>query len=343
VKSARGDILKILAFFFGVLVLGALLTPWLYRAAHAYVEVVGEHPDSALSKYLAGAIHRSPYSRYFVRSVQFSAAVLLFPMIYWLGLRRGAGRRFRDTLRSLRFADAQVDLRGGQPLRRNPHGWRDLGLGFLLGTSVLAVLGWVLTADGWFHLRANADLGRALSRAVPRTLTIPIAEEVIFRGLLLGIFLRAMRPAAAIAALGGFFAFVHFLKPPAGVEIAQPGNPMAGLEWLGHIVARFGDPMSMAGQFGTLLMVGVVLSYARWRTASLWLPVGLHAGWVFALAVFKGLAAPVKSIDASARYLVGFTLRDGIVPMLAVLATGLLIHVLTSSSAARQSPHDENG
>jgi hypothetical protein len=64
---------------------------------------------------------------------------------------------------------------------------------------------------------------------------------------------------------------------------------------------------------------------------------------VFALAVFKGLAAPLKTIDASARYLVGYTLRDGNEPMLAVLPTGLLIHVLTSSSAARQSPHDENG
>jgi membrane protease YdiL (CAAX protease family) len=98
--------------------------------------------------------------------------------------------------------------------------------------------------------------------------------------------------------------------------------------------------MSMVGQLGTLLMVGIVLSYARWRTASLWLPIGLHAGWVFALAVSKSLTCPVKSIDAPARYLVGFTLRDGIVPMVAVLATGLLIHALTSSDA-RHSPCDE--
>jgi membrane protease YdiL (CAAX protease family) len=215
-----------------------------------------------------------------------------------------------------------------------------LGLGFLLGAVVLAFLGVLLTWTGWFHMRPNADFGKAVVKALPRAIAIPVVEEVIFRGILLGIFLRAMRPSMAIALLGFFFAFTHFLKPPIGAAVADPASPWAGLEWLGMIVARFGDPMPMIGQFSTLLMVGIVLSYARWRTASLWLPIGLHAGWVFALAIFKTLTGPVKSIEAPARYLVGLTLREGIAPMIAVAATGLLVYALTSPDV-RYSPCKE--
>ena len=50
---------------------------------------------------------------------------------------------------------------------------------------------------------------------------------------------------------------------------------MAGFYLLGQILTRFGDPVPMISGFGTLLVVGLVLGYARWRTASLWLPAGL--------------------------------------------------------------------
>ena len=73
----------------------------------------------------------------------------------------------------------------------------------------------------------------------------------------------------------------------------------------------------------TLFAVGCVLGYARWRTRALWLPVGLHAGWVFAL----------KSFSAASRHTAknnvwfGEDLRHGLVPVAVVVLTGLLIAV----------------
>ena len=166
-----------------------------------------------------------------------------------------------------------------------------------------------------------------------------VFKIIVFRGVLLGIFLRAMRPATAIAALAFLFAVIHFLKPPAGVVIHDPGAAMAGFEPLGKIVTRFGDAGPMVAEFGTLLAAGLVLGYARWRTASLWLPAGLHTGWVFSLIFFKELTLASGLSEGGARYLVGMTLRDGMVPTAVVLATGILVHVLTIPDAQeREAP-----
>ena len=95
----------------------------------------------------------------------------------------------------------------------------------------------------------------------------------------------------------------------------------------------------MIAEFGTLLAVGLVLGYARWRTASLWLSAGLHSGWVFALIFFKELTLASGVSEGTARYLVGMTLRDGIVPTIVVLATGILVHVLTIPDAQARESH----
>ena len=181
----------------------------------------------------------------------------------------------------MRIPDALV-THGGQPLRHNPNGLRQALIGALLTSATLLVAGRVLVAAGWFHWRDSYDPLAAATDALMPSIAVPFVEEIIFRGVLMGIFLRAMRPSVAIASLAFLFAFMHFLKPPPGVEIPDPGAAMAGFQLLGQIFTRFGDPLPMISEFGTLLAVGLVLGYARWRTASLWLPAGLHTGWVFA-------------------------------------------------------------
>ena len=48
--------------------------------------------------------------------------------------------------------------------------------------------------------------------------------------------------------------------------------------------------MSVAAMFTTLFLIGWILADARVRTRSLWLPIGLHAGWIFAAGVFNRVA-----------------------------------------------------
>ena len=74
----------------------------------------------------------------------------------------------------------------------------------------------------------------------------------------------------------------------------------------------------MLGGLATLFAVGCVLGYARWRTRALWLPVGLHAGWVFALKSFSAVTRHV----ATNNVWFGEDLRHGLVPVAVVTLTG---------------------
>jgi len=337
VHSPRRDIIKIIVFLIASVALGALIAPWLYNAGKTLVEMSAGRQVSPVIAWLADAANRSDFPRFFDRALLIAALVLVFPAIQWLRIGQPGGR-YRDTPWSLRVPDALV-TRGGQPLRHNPNGLRHALIGALLTSATLLVVGRVLVAAGWFHWRDSYAPLAAARQALLPAIAVPFVEEIIFRGVLMGIFLRAMRPSVAIASLAFLFAFLHFLKPPTGVEVPDPGSAMAGFDLLGRILTRFGDPVPMISGFGTLLAVGLVLGYARWRTASLWLPAGLHAGWVFSLIFFKNLTWPAAIPDGPARYLVGMSLRDGIVPTAVALATGILVHVLTIPNDLERETH----
>jgi hypothetical protein len=73
-------------------------------------------------------------------------------------------------------------------------------------------------------------------------------------------------------------------------------------------------------------MIGWILADVRLRTASLWLPIGLHAGWIFGNGFFnrlvrrQGLALPW----------VGKNLLVGIVPLAVCLITWCLLRLCLS-------------
>lgn len=337
----RSDIFKILAFLAATLLAGALVAPWLYNAGKALAEITAGGEGPGFIHWLADACRRSEFPRFFDRSVLLAALLLLVPTIHWLKIGRPKGR-FRDTPWSLRAPDLAIIDAGGQPLRRNPRGPLEAAAGFLLAASLLLFIGHALLSSGWFTWRTpRPAFLHVAAEALPSTLIVAVVEEIVFRGILLGIFLRAMRPFFAISSLSFLFAFLHFLKPPPGTVIADPESAWAGFQLLGHILGRFADPLPLATEFATLFAVGAVLGHARWRTASLWLPVGLHAGWVFGMLVFKGLTWPGgPPLDHPSRFFIGLTLRDGLIPAAVVVATGLLVHVFTprpddTSTAAR--------
>ena len=74
---------------------------------------------------------------------------------------------------------------------------------------------------------------------------------------------------------------------------------------------------------------GTVLGFARWRTSSLWLPIGLHAGWVLGNNLFLTMAVPLNQPDPIARVLVGGSLQDGLIPLVAMMLAGIVLHFMT--------------
>lgn len=87
-------------------------------------------------------------------------------------------------------------------------------------------------------------------------------EELMFRGYAFQILLRRLGPAWTIVPFAALFASAH------------AGNPHASVPGL-----------------GVTLLWGLVLGYAFHRSGDLWLPIGIHFGWNWALPL---LGVPVS-------------------------------------------------
>jgi hypothetical protein len=95
----------------------------------------------------------------------------------------------------------------------------------------------------------------------------------------------------------------------------------------------------MAGGLLPWLAFGCVLGFARWRTRSLWLPLGVHAGWALGNGLFLLLVVPLNQPDPIARVLVGASLSHGLIPVAVVALAGMVIHFLTPVPDAGYEPY----
>ena len=82
-------------------------------------------------------------------------------------------------------------------------------------------------------------------------------EEMLFRGYAFQLLVRSIGAFATILPVSILFGVVHLFNPNA----------------------------TMMGLINTILW-GILLGVGYWRTNALWLPIGLHFGWNFALPVF---------------------------------------------------------
>lgn len=340
-RTLQSDVFKILFYVAASLALASALAPWIYNLGMGIAEVTEGKETNGLLSWLGAAARRSEdnFPRFFDRSLLLSAFLLLWPFLAWLrvGKKERSGRPW-----SFRLPEA-VQPDQGQALGKNSHGWAQALFGFLLAGGLLLISGWVMVKAGFFMWRDAAesthgmvnpyiseiDWFKSVKKALPSSIIVSLIEEVLFRGILLGIFLRAMKPMAAVLSLSLLFAFVHFLEPPMGAVVPDPEALNAGFILMGQILARYAEPMSVVGHFLMLFSLGVVLAVARLRTASLWLPFGLHVGWVFSYQLFKSATWAVKDLPPVAEWLVGASLKEGLLPLTVVVITGLIVAMMT--------------
>jgi len=64
----------------------------------------------------------------------------------------------------------------------------------------------------------------------------------------------------------------------------------SGFVSIANSFSQFQEPLLVTAGFTTLFLLGWILADARLRTRSLWLPIGLHAGWIFSSALFNKIA-----------------------------------------------------
>lgn len=286
------DIGKILLYLLAVVLGGALLAPPLFWGAHAAAQELG---IKRLVEFLAD----TDFQRFFNRALLVAAFAFLWPLV-----------------RSLRIRNFQEDI----GLRRDRRGRRHLAAGLLLALSTLVVLGVLLIASDVYYIKDEIPWGRIAWLPLSAIL-VAMIEEWLFRGAIQGVVQRTTTDEFAIVAVALLFAAIHFLKPPEHTVAATAVHWWSGLALVPQAFWQFERPGLVLGGFTTIFLVGSILGFARCRTRSLWMPIGLHAGWIFGKMSFSKMTK--RTAEAWPWF--GPDMLVGLGPVLILLAAGAIV------------------
>lgn len=318
-RSAAGTVFL---WLLGTVLLAATALPWVYRGGKYLAAKTRNEDFPSLLEWLGKHAGSAELDRFFSRTLLVSALVLLPCMVFRLRRLKKSEIQFPATTKVV------VTWK-----------WRiaQLLTGLVLAAGILWLLGVVLENLGAYntvtaHLKASTLLNKAILPAIGA----PLVEEFLFRGLLLGVWLRIAKPITACLIVSLLFACLHFMSPPPWAHIGDPTSSTAGFHLLGAIVENFTNPRFIVTELATLFTIGLILAYTRIRTGALWFPIGLHAGWILAFAVFKLLHG---NADSPLRPLwIGPDLRSGLAPLLALALTAVACKFALKYVTPRQAP-----
>ncbi|MCX6338379.1 MAG: CPBP family intramembrane metalloprotease [Candidatus Aureabacteria bacterium] len=171
-------------------------------------------------------------------------------------------------------------------MRREP-GWRSLlGRGWILGTCSLALMLFIMVLFGSRRPETSFsgawDLARQLVIAFLAGAVVGFIEEPFFRGFILQSLFKNLRRSTAVVSMSLFFAIVHFFNA-SDMPASHGSHPLLGFKALAYFFQPLLSPSEVIPGFIGLFLVSIVLTYAYLRTGSLYLSIGLHAGWVFGI------------------------------------------------------------
>ena len=276
-----------MAYFAGTILFGALAAPVLFWTAQA-LAARGVFPTLA----------EFDFESFFHRALLLGAVALLWPLLRWL----------------------EIKTRRDLALEPNPRWLRDVLVGFVLSGLPVLLCEIFLVNRGLYSMRSNVS-PLAVAEVVPTAVVVSLIEEALFRGLFLGVLLRALRPWTANVVSAAIFSIVHFLKAPD--QTTTSVHWFSGFVSLAHSLDQFSQPMLVLAGFTTLFVIGVALAHGRLRTQSLWLPIGLHAGWIFASEAFSKIARR----EVTALPWLGRSLLVGLVPLAVCLSSWVLLRI----------------
>ena len=303
--AALKDLLKILVYFAVTIVLGALLASPLFWLARWLGNTVPP------LRFLNG----TDFHVFFDRAILIAAIALLFPLAKALRIRSAASLG----------------------LKSNSRAGRDLAAGlFLALLSALVLIGCAALLSAW-KLPHGSRFLRLLA-VVPVAAVVAFLEEALFRGAFQGALQRTAPKYAAWVLVAALFALLHFLKAPAtAIEPSRVGW-LSGFGTAVRSLSQFHHLSAVLGGLTTLFIVGLILGYARLRTQSLWMPIGLHAGWILgkAMGVLGWVKASHREVSAAPWF--GTDLLVGLCPALILGVTGLALDQLLRAWAESAPP-----
>jgi membrane protease YdiL (CAAX protease family) len=290
------DVVKLAAYFVATILIGALVAPVLFWS----VQWLAAHGIfSSLAKY--------DFETFFHRALLVAAVLLLWPFL------------------RVSHVQGMADL-GLSPNQR----WtRDLCAGVLISAVPLLFCGALLIVCHFYSVRHSFAWGR-FSKMLAASIVVPFIEEAFFRGIVLGVLLRTGRKYIAIFVVSAIFAAVHFLKAPERASEAVTWT--SGFSSIANALAGIADPIMVASALATLFFIGWILADARVLTHSLWLSIGLHAGWIFGSGVFSRLARQ----QALGFPWIGKNMLVGVIPLGVAALTWLIMSIWLKHDRASQ-------
>ncbi len=233
-------------------------------------------------------------------AIVFGGAMVLGPLLYAAAqpfarvpFHRAMDRAFMvSAVAALIFLWSRLRLAQLWPPGRRAALQVAFGYGLAFVSAQLMIgLDLVLRGFTSAHLPASQVAAR-IGLALLAALLVPILEETVFRGFVLGELVPALGRRWACAASALIFALAHFLKIPESLD-HQPIHLWSGVTAVG---AAFGPVASgvFLGWHGlSLFLIGMILGGVFLRSGSLWIGAGLHSGWIFVLLLLTGLTRPV--------------------------------------------------
>ena len=290
------DVIKLAAYFIATIVIGAILAPILFWSAQS---LAAHGVFSFLTRY--------DFETFFHRALLIAAVLLLWPL-----LRVSQVRNMADL-----------------GLAPNSRWGRDLFAGVAISVVPLLFCGVLLIALHVYAFRHSVAWPR-FGKMLLASMAVPFIEEAFFRGIVLGVLLRTGRKYVAIFAVSAIFAVVHFLKAPE--RTSEIVTWTSGFSSIAHAFDGIGDPMLLASALATLFFIGWILADARVLTHSIWLSIGLHAGWIFGSGTFSLLARQ----RMPGLPWVGKNLLVGIIPLGVAALTWMIMRIWVKYDRASQ-------
>ncbi len=307
----RSTAFKIIVFIAGTVIIGAILAPFLYWGGKHVVSE--EWLKGGVLDGINGSMERGKFPRYFNRSILAGALIMLWPTLKWLNA--GSARKKQSIYDTLL-------------LKRDPRWWKDGLIGFLIAAISLLALGWFYVEQGWYETRElTKSIPGILLSSLITGLAVGFLEEFVFRGALHAVLAKLLKPKVLFAVIAVFFALIHFFNAPKTLEVPEV-TFLTGFWMVGaifeHFFSQFANPYFLFAEFAVLLAIGLVLGYTRMKTKSLWLGIGLHAGWVFGVKTLSSTTSRNFEPSEMMPWL-GDTLRVGAVSCIIVSLTGVAI------------------
>jgi len=282
------EIGKILLYLFATVLLGALLAPLFFWGAHVLASRV---QNNRLHELLT----ETDLQRFFDCGVLVAAFALLWPLV-----------------RVLRVRNVREDL----GLARDGKPWRRFFSGFAISSLSMIVLGACLVATGIYYLKSDFPWSR-LAWLPLSAIVVAVLEEFLFRGAIQGVVRRSISDIAAFVFVAALFAAIHFIRPPENAVASNEVTWWSGFALVPHVFWQFQQPKLLLGGFTTIFLVGMILGFARMKTHSLWMPIGLHAGWILGKMSFT----KITKRTAEAWPWFGTDILVGLGPVIVLLVT----------------------